>query len=319
MVLRIAGGIAMLAMATTGASAQAYPDRNISVILPYSAGSGADFVARVTMPKLAQILKQNMIIENRAGSSGIAGTLTVAKAPPDGYTLLFSATQQVITPGLYKDLPYDMGAEFEPISRLTYHALPLAVSTTVPVNTLEELVAYVKANPGRLNYGSTGVGTALHLMGAYFVHLAGLQVAHVPYSKAADAVVGLGRGDIQFMFYSQTSLQPEIEAGRVKLLATSGAERAPWAKHLPAIKELYPEYVLYSWHGMFAPAKTPARIIETLNKGMAEVMRDPEVGERFAKSGASANHLGGDELKRFVAAEIELYRRIIQISGVQGR
>lgn len=313
------GGAAALAMYNTAGFGQAYPDRSIRVIVPYSAGSGADFVARVSLPKLAEILKQNVVIENRPGASGIPGTLAVAKAPPDGYTLLFSATQQIITSAVSKDLPYDMTNDFVPVARLTYRDLPLAVSETLPVNTLEELVAYAKANRGKLNYGSTGVGTALHLMGAYFVHLAGIQVSHVPYSKAADAVVGLGRGDVQMMFYPQVALQPEIDSKRVKLLATSGAERSPWLKSLPAIKELFPEFVLYSWHGLFAPAKTSPRIVATLEKAMAEVLSAPDVAERFEKGGTSSNYLGGEELKRFVASETEVYARIVKVSGTQIR
>jgi tripartite-type tricarboxylate transporter receptor subunit TctC len=301
------------------ASAQTYPERTINVILPYSAGSGADFAGRVTMPKLSELVKQNIVIENRPGSSGIPGTLAAAKATPDGYTLLFSATQQVITPNLYKSLPYNMGKDFIPISRLTYHALPLAVSTTLPVNTLEELVAYVKARPGKLNYGSTGMGTSIHMMGAYFVHLAGLEMTHVPYSKTADAVVGLGRGDVQLMFYGQNGLQAEIDSGRVKLLATSGAERAAWAKHLPAVKELYPDYVLYSWHGLFAPANTPRSVVEILNKALKQVAADPEVRERFSRAGTSANHLGGPELERFVSDEIARYQQIVKLAGLQPR
>ena len=318
-IFRIAGSVAILAVCSTAGFGQAYPDRNIGVILPFSPGSGADFIARVTMPKLSQILKQNIVIENRTGSSGIPGTLAVAKSAPDGYTLLFSATQQIITSVMYKELPYNMTTDFEAIARMTYHALPLAVSATVPVNTFQELVAYAKANPGKLNYGSTGVGTSMHMMGAYFVHLAGINAAHVPYSKAADAVVGLGRGDVQFMFYPQVSLVPEIEAGRVKLLATTGAERASWAKNLPAVKELYPEFVLYSWHGLFAPAKTPVSVVETLSKGMAEVLNSPDVAERFGKAGTSPNHLGGEELKRFVTSEMDKYTQIMKISGTQGR
>lgn len=307
----------MLVIADSNALAQTYPDRPINVILPYSAGSGADFAGRVTLPKLSQIIKQNMIIENRPGASGIPGTLAAAKAPPDGYTLLFSATQQVITPNLYKSLPYDMVKDFVPVTRLTYHSLPLAVSTTVPVNTLEELVAYVKARPGKLNYGSTGLGTAIHMMGAYFVNVAGLKMTHVPYSKAADAVVGLGRGDVQIMFYGHNALLPEIQAGRVKLLATSGAERASWAPQLPAVKERYPDYVLYSWHGLFAPANTPRNVVDVLNRGLARVLRDPEVIDRFSNAGTSAQHLGGKDLEQFVVDEIERYKNIIKVSGMQ--
>lgn len=301
------------------ASAQSYPNRPITVILPYSAGSGADFAARITMDRLAKELKTSIVIDNRPGSSGIPGTLAAAKAKPDGYTLLFNATQQVITPALFKSLPYDMTNDFEPIARLTYHPLPLAVSASVPVKSLKEFVAYAKEHPGKLNYGSTGIGTVLHLMGAYFVHIAGLDVTHVPYSKAAEAIIGLGRGDVHFMFYNSNPLTPEIDAGRVKLLATTGNERLPQFKDIPAIAELYPEYAIYSWHGLSAPANTPPDVIEVLHNAMTKVMKDPEIHERFRRAGTSANHLGGPELKRFIASEIDLYKKIAKIAKIEPR
>lgn len=202
--------------AAGGAFAGAYPERLIKAILPYSAGSGADVVARLAMDKLSGILKQNIIVEDRPGSSGISGTLAAAKSAPDGYTLAIIATQQSITPSLYKEMPYDIVRDFVPVARLTLHPVVLAVPASLPVHSVQELVDYVKKHPGELNYGSTGVGTALHLAGAYFAYVAGLKVTHIPYTSTADALVGLTRGDITFMFYGHEALGGVLQAGQVK-------------------------------------------------------------------------------------------------------
>lgn len=311
--------IAVVALCSTAASmsAQSYPDRAIKAIVPYAAGSGADLVSRLSMPKLSQMLNQNIVIENRPGSSGIAGTDAAAKSAPDGYTLLMTATQQVITPSMHKSMPYDMVRDFVPISRLTIHPLVMAVPSSLGVNSVAEFVAYVKARQGKLNYASTGVGSSIHMAGAFFIQQAGLEMAHVPYISPSQAMIGLGRGDIQLMFYGHGPLAAEVQSGRVKMLATTGSVRPEWGKDLPTVKEFYPNYQLYSWQGMFAPAGTPKHIVDILNKGLSAALADPQVMSRFETAGTSGKHLGGEEFQRFFLSEIELYKKIVEISSAK--
>ncbi len=315
--LAVAVAVSLCALASQ-ASAQSYPDRTIKAIVPFSAGSGADMVARISMPKLSQTLNQNIVIENRPGSSGIAGTDAAAKSTPDGYTLLMTATQQVITPSMHKSMPYDMVKDFIPIARLTIHPLVMAVPSSLPVKSVAEFVAYVKARPGKLNYASTGVGSSIHMSGAYFIQQAGLDMAHVPYVSPAQATLGLGRGDVQLMFYGHNQLTAEVQSGRVRMLATTGSVRPEWGHGLPTIKESgYPNYQLYSWQGLFAPAGTPKPIVDILDKAVATALNDPDVKARFDGAGTSAKHLGGEEFRTFFLSEIERYKEIVAVSGAK--
>lgn len=310
--------IALAAMVMSAARGDNYPDRLIKVILPYSAGSGADIVVRLAMEKLSIALKQSIVIEDRPGSAGIPGTLAAANAAPDGYNLAAIATQQVITPSLYKKLPYDILHDFSPVARLTLHPLVLAVPASLPVNSVQELVTYAKQHPGEMNYGSTGVGTSIHLSGAYFVRVAGLNVTHIAYTTTSDALVALGRGDIQFMFYGHEALTGVIQSGQVKILASTGDSRPSWAQNLPTVKESgYPTYSIYSWHGVLAPKGTPKNIIEVLDAALAQVLADPTIKKKYEDAGVTANYLGADDFAKFLDAEVARYSEIVKLAGLQ--
>lgn len=314
--LGMAAGTA--ALAARYAVADAYPDRPIRVILPYSAGSGADIVTRLTMDSLSSALKQSVVVEDRPGSAGISGTLAAAKAAADGYNLAVIATQQSITPSLYKTLPYDILRDFQPVARLTLHPLVLAVPGSLPVKSVQDLAAYAKARPGTLNYGSTGVGTAIHLAGALFVSVAGLTVTHIAYSSTADALTALSRGDISFMFYGHESLGPLVQAGQLKLLATTGDVRPSWAADLPTVKESgYPTYSLNSWHGVLAPAGTPKDIVGLLDKALAEVLSNPDLKAKFEKVGATPNYLDAEAFTAFFVAEVKRFKNIVEVAGIK--
>ena len=229
-------------------------------MVPYSAGSGADITARQTMAKLSGILGQSIVIENRPGASGMTGTDSVARRA-DGYTLLFGVTQHAINPGLYRKLPYDTLADFAAVARVTSQPLFLGVPTSLPAKSVAELVAYVKARPGKLNYASTGIGTSIHLAGAFFAFKAALEMSHVPYTNASQAIADLGRGEVQVLFYTHQPLIPQVDAGRVRILGTTGAARSSWAPEVPTMTEAQiADFVMPAWHGVFAPANTPAEV-----------------------------------------------------------
>ena len=203
-------------MFASAAQAETYPSRPIRLIVPYSAGSGADITARQTMAKLSEFLGQNIIIENRPGTSAIIGTDAVAKAAPDGYTLLFGVTQHAINPTLQPKLPYDTLNDFVPVARVTDQPLYMGVNTAVPGQSVAEVSAHFKANPGKYNYASTGIGTSIHLAGAYYAWKAGLEMSHIPYTNASQTLVDLGRNEIQVLFYTYQPLTPQVQAGRIK-------------------------------------------------------------------------------------------------------
>ena len=287
-------------------------------MVPYSAGSGADVAARIVMQKLSADLKQNIIVENKPGGSGIVGSNAVARSTPDGYTLLEGVTQHAINPALVKNLPYDTTADFLPIARITSQPLVLAVNSALPANSVSELVAYIKQHPGKINYASTGIGTSIHLAGAYFAYKAGLDMSHVPYTAASQAVVDLGRGDVQLIFYPYLPILPAIQSGNAKILATTGAERSSWLPGVPTMIESgFPEFAMPAWQGIFAPANTPKPVIEILQQELAKVMTDPAVRKALEATGTDVYYAPSDQFGKFVQSEIARYRDIIAVTGIK--
>jgi tripartite-type tricarboxylate transporter receptor subunit TctC len=300
------------------AAAQPYPNRTIKLVVPYSAGSGADITARQTMAKLATILNQSIVIENRPGASGMTGTDQVARAAPDGYTLLFGVTQHAINPSLQKKLPYDTLADFIPVARVTSQPLFLGVSTALPGNSVVELIRHVKEHPGKFNYASTGIGTSIHLAGAFFAYKADLQMSHVPYTNASQTITDLGRGEVQVLFYTYQPLMPQVLSGRVKILGTTGAARSSWAPDVPTMVEAQvPDFVMPAWHGVFAPANTPSEVVDVLEKALARVAADPDYKKTLEPTGTDIYYASSKEFDRFVRSEIERFRQIIEISGTK--
>jgi tripartite-type tricarboxylate transporter receptor subunit TctC len=310
--------LATFATMLTTALAQSYPSRAIKLVVPYSAGSGADITARQTMAKLSGVLNQSIVIENRPGASGMTGTDAVARAAPDGYTLLFGVTQHAINPGLQKKLPYDTLADFIPVARVTSQPLFLGVSTLLPGNSVAELIRHIKEHPGKFNYASTGIGTSIHLAGAFFAFKAGLQMSHVPSNNASQTITDLGRGEVHVLFYTYQPLMPQVLSGRVKILGTTGAARSSWAPDVPTMVEAQiADFVMPAWHGVFAPANTPREIVDVLEKGLSRVAADPEYKKTLEPTGTDIYYASSQEFDRFVRSEIERFRQIIQISGTK--
>jgi tripartite-type tricarboxylate transporter receptor subunit TctC len=316
---RIAASLAALAVvASSSASCETYPTRPIRVIVPYSAGSGADITARQTMAKLSEVLGQNIILENRPGTSAIVGTDAVAKAAPDGYTLLFGVTQHAINPTLQPKLPYDTLNDFVPVARVTSQPLYMGVHVAVPGNSVAEVVVHLKANPGKYNYASTGVGTSIHLAGAHFAAQAGLTMSHVPYTNASQCIVDLGRGEVQVLFYTHSPLLPQMQTGRIKMLGSTGAARSAWAPDIPTMEEAgMPGFVMPAWHGVFAPARTPADVVGVLEKALAKVADDPSYRKTIEPTGTDIYYASSQEFGAFLRAEITRFGIILKDSGTK--
>jgi tripartite-type tricarboxylate transporter receptor subunit TctC len=302
---------------TQYALAQNYPARPVKVVVPYSAGSGADISARVTMAKLSQYVPGSFIIENRPSASGITGSEEVAHARADGYTLLWAPTQHAINAAFFKNLPYDTLKDFIPIARLTTQPLYLGVTTKIPANSVQELIAYGKSHPGQLNFASTSVGGAIDLAGAWFAYKAGLKMSNIVYSQTSQAMVDLSSGDVQMIFYPYQPLLPDVQSGRVKILASTGAKRSSFAPDVPIMAEAgMSDFVMPAWQGMLAPAGTPAEVIAVLEKGLAQVAADPSYAQALKATGTEVFYASSKDYDAFLRSQIARFKEIIKVSGI---
>jgi tripartite-type tricarboxylate transporter receptor subunit TctC len=279
---------AMLYAAAIGkaAAADGYPVRPIRVIVPFTAGGGTDIVARTIMPRIGDALGGTMIIENRGGAGGVVGTATVANAAPDGYTLGLVSAGHAVNPSLYKNLPYDSISGFQPISLLCSGPGVLVVNPALPVNSVRELIDYIKARPTPMAFASAGVGTPPHLAGELFGVMAGLTLTHVPYRGNDQVMLDVITNRVPISFPTIPSALPFIRAGKLRALAVTSAVRATSLPDVPTIAEAgLPGYDASSWYGLLAPAKTPAPVVTALQAAVAKVMQVPELRERLLSEG----------------------------------
>ncbi len=313
--------LALVALATLafagGASAQTYPNRTIRLVVADAPGGAPDQLARLLVDKLADGVGQPVIVDNRAGAGGVVGAEIVAKSPPDGYTLLLTTTAiYAILPNLRKDLPYDATRSFVPISRIATASNVLVVNIEVPAKTVAELVKLAKDKPGVLNYASAGVGTPAHLAGEMLNLLADIKVTHVPYKGAAPALLDVIAGNAQYIITSPIAAGAHMSGGRVRALATTGAERNPSLPDLPTIGSTVPGYEISQTWGVVAPAGTPPEIVARLSDEIVKAMSLAEVKERVLKTGAVPV---GDRPADFAAFMAEERRRlgdVITRSGI---
>jgi len=298
---------------------QTYPVRPIRIVVPASAGAGVmDIMARLVGQRLGVSLGQQVIIDNRPGAGGNLGADVVAKATPDGYTLLVSTVQVVVSPFLYAGLPYDPLVDLMPVTMLNSAPLLLVVHPSVPAKSVAELIAYAKAHPGQLNYGSGGVGSTPYLSAELFKSLAGIDVVHVPYKGGAPALADLVAGQLSFMIENVPGTMPFVKDGRLRALAITSAQRSPFAPELPTMAEAgVPGYEMIGWNGLFAVKRTAPELVEKLYAEVAKVLRAPEVKEQMATLGAEP---GGDtpaEFGAFVKAESARWGKIIKEKGIR--
>jgi tripartite-type tricarboxylate transporter receptor subunit TctC len=298
-------------------AADDYPNRPIKLIVPYGAGTGADILARQVTPGMHQLLKQPVIVENRPGAGAVLGTEAVATATPDGYTLLFGATQTSINPHVY-NLKFDTLKDLIPVVRVSNAPLILAVTKHLPVNSLAELVAYAKKNPGKLNYTSAGVGSSPHLAGAFLGKLAGIDVVHVPSNNIPQAIADLIRGEIHFIFYPYVGIKGQIEAGDLRVLGSTNATRTKFLKDAPTMVELgYPDFVLPAWQGIFAPRGTPDAIVDKIYRSVAESLGpDAKLADTLEQTGTEVKIESPSEFAAFVRKQLDVYGEIVKAAGL---
>jgi len=292
-------------LAVLHAAADAYPSRPVRVVVPYAPGGGTDVVARVLAQKMSADLKQQFIVENRGGAGGTIGTEVVAKAAPDGYTLMLVPTSHVINPSIYK-LPYDTEKAFAPISMVASTPILVAVPVTSPVHDLKELVKIAHTQPEAVaNYGSAGTGTVFHLATEMFKRKNGIEATHIPYKGGGPAVLALVAGEVQLVFETMLSLQPQVKAGKARALAVASRQRSPLLPDVPtATEQGFPELVATNDYMFFAPAGTPQPVVDAIYASLAKALKDPDTVTLLAQQGADVVGSSPAQLAAYVHHEI---------------
>ena len=300
------------------ARAQTYPTRPITAIIPFAGGSASDIVSRILFDRMSKSMGQPIIVENRPGAGGNNGSAYVAKAAPDGYTLLGGGSGPVAANvTLYKQLDYDPRTDFETISPFAAFTIIVVASSKLPVNSLLELIAYAKAHPGELNYGSVGIGSSQHLAGEFFSQLTGVKITHVPYKNIGQYMPDLMSGAVPLGFQWYPNIAAAIQAKGAKALAVAGPARLDALPDTPTAKEAgLPDYVVSGWFALLVPKGTPASIVTKLNSEVKTALADPEVRARFQQQGAETLYLPPDQAKQFIVDETNKYRDIITKAGI---
>jgi tripartite-type tricarboxylate transporter receptor subunit TctC len=298
----------------------AWPSQVIKFIVPFAPGGSTDIIARVVAQKLEPALKANIVIENRAGAGGSIAANQVAKADPDGHTFMMGHIGTLaFTPSLYPSLPYDPVRDFAPVALVATVPNILAVHPDVPARSWAEFLAHAKASPGKLNYGSGGVGSAAHVAGAYLASRAGFQATHVPYRGTAPMVNDLVAGTIQFTLTGGPAVLPQAAGGRLRAIAVSSAARVGFAPDLPTIAESgLPGFEAVQWYGLVAPAKTLAAIVERMNREINALLGSPELETTLRNDGAIAAPTTPEAFGRLIESEIAVWRDVIRRAGITG-
>jgi tripartite-type tricarboxylate transporter receptor subunit TctC len=312
----------MLCTALVGqASAQqTFPAKPVRVVVPYAPGGATDIMARVVAQRLGEILGQQVVIDNRPGANTGIGAEAAAKAPADGYTLMFTNDATfVLNPLLFASLSYNMARDFVPVATVAYLNLSLVVSASLPVNNFAELVAWAKSKSGTISYGSYGVGSQAHLMGEMFKRLTATDIVHVPYKGSAPAVADVIGGQVVFTFPAIPTVQGFIKSGRVKVLAISGQKRSPLLPEVPTFTEVgFKDMDIGAWYAFFAPVGTPREVVARLNAAVATMLSNPEFVERqLAPQGMLPMNLTTDQMAALMKSESERMARIVRLSGAK--
>ena len=307
------------AISSSVAFSQSYPSRPVRLVITYPPGGTTDFVGRPVAQKLSEIFGQQVVVDNRGGAGGVIGTMIVAQAVPDGYTILLGTSSgMLINPLLQAKLPYDAFRDFAPISRTNINPQALVTNAALPVNSVKELIAYARANPGKLNAASSGTGTPNHLGTEMLKHLAKVDIVHVPYKGGGPAMTDLIAGQVQMQFSSIPTVLAHVKAGRIKMLAIGSAKRSPALPDVPTIAEGgVPGYEYTTWYGVFAPRKTPPAIVAKLNEAVTKAVLSPEVGQRLIPNGAEPSASTPDELTRYMKEESARWAKVIKAANIR--
>lgn len=294
-----------------------YPNKPVRVIVSSSPGGGSDITTRLVMQKLSERWGHPIVLENVPGANGIVATNLVAKAPADGYMLLAAASSTVVAAVLGNKVPYDIRTAFVPISLFSTQPYILAVSNSVPANTLQEFLAYAKARPGQLNYASSGLGGSSHIGMEHFNLMAGLKTTHIPYKGIGPGLTDLMAGTVQLLFGSVLSVMPHVTEGRMKALAVTSAKRTPMLPSIPAIAEAVPGFELSGWYGLMGPAAMPSDVVTALNRELAQVVASSDVTEKFTKLGAETPQASPSEFRALILRELDVVATVVRETGMK--
>jgi len=314
---RLAAGAAALPALSSPIRAQAYPSQPVRIIVGFAAGSGSDIFARLMGQWLSERLGQSVLIENRPGGGGNIGTEAVVKSPPDGYTLLQWVPANAVNNTLYGNLSFNFLRDIAPVAGTARAPYVLVVNNDLPVKTVPEFIAYAKANPGKLNFASAGVGTGIHMAGELFKLMTDVSMVHVPYRGAGNAMTDLIAGQVQLMFDTTAASIPHIRAGKIRPIAVTTAARSALLPDLPTVADTVPGYEASGPFGLGAPKDTPPAIIDKLNREINAVLADPKVKARFADLGSEPLTGSPAEIGRMLAAETEKWTKVIRAANIK--
>jgi tripartite-type tricarboxylate transporter receptor subunit TctC len=308
-----------LAIASAAVSAQNYPTRTVRIVVPYAPGGNTDFTARVIAGKLTEIFGQQVVVENRAGGATNIGSDLVAKATPDGYTILMGGASNAINMSLYQKLPYDTLRDFAPISLCVKGANVLAVHPSVPVKNIKELIALAKTKPGKLNYASSGLGSSNQMAGELFKMMAGVNIVHVPYKGNSPALTDTIGGQVEMIFSGVPLLVPHIQGGRIRAIGIGSLKRFPALPQVPTIDESgLKGYEATTWFGLLAPIKAPKEIVSRLNAEVGKILASAEVSEKFLNEGVEPMGGSTDFFAGFIRDEIAKYAKVVKAADLKG-
>ena len=314
-----AGALALgLAAVSSALHAQGYPAKPVRLIVPTAPGGGTDISARLIAPKLSELLGQQVIVENRAGGNTTVGNDYVAKSPADGYTLLMGISSIAINPHLRSKIPYDTIKDFAPISQVVVVPLVLVSHPSLPPRNLKELIAFVRARPNQLNYGTGSVGSNPHLAMELFLHMTGLKVTHVPYRGIGPAMTDLIGGHLHLMMANFLTALPHIKNGRARAFGLSSAKRSSVAPEIPTLAEAgVPGYAVEQWFGVIAPAGTPREVIARLHTAIVSALKDPQVKQRFLDDGGETVGNTPEQFARIIRDDLAKWGKVVKAAGIQ--
>jgi tripartite-type tricarboxylate transporter receptor subunit TctC len=320
-VFKMLAGVAIAMAAAPVPSAFAadnWPSKPITLVVPFASGGTTDIIGRAVGQRLGEALGQPVVIDNRPGAGGTIGGALVARANPDGYTFLLATVAHTMAPGIYKTLPYDFQKDLEPIGMVALTPNVLLVNPSIPARNVQELIAYIKANPGKVNYGSAGIGSTEHLSGELFRAATGTDISHVPYKGGAPMMTDLMAGQIQMAIETSPSANPHVKSGKVKALAVTSARRSPAYPGVPTVAESgVPGYEVTTWYALMAPHGTPEPVRQRMAAELARVLKQPDVQKRFDEQGVTAGDMTPAQLAAFIKTETTKWTKVAKDSGAK--
>jgi tripartite-type tricarboxylate transporter receptor subunit TctC len=310
--------LAVAAGLSTAQAQDAWPSKQVTIVVPFAAGGTTDMFGRIFANAMQARTGKPFIVENRAGAGGNLGSAVVARAPADGYTLLIGTiSSHAINPSVYKNMPYDVAKDFQPISLIARLPNLLVVSPKIPAKTVPEVIDYVKKNNGKLSYGSSGLGASNMLAAELFKLKTGTDITHVPYRSSGDIMNNLIGGHIDMAFDNMTLAWPQAQSGKVTAIAVTTMQRSPTAPNVPTVAETLPGFDASSWHGLFAPAGTPRPIVDKLAAEVKAVFSTPENTKILSEAGAVASPMSPEEFSKFIAAETKKWAEVVKAAKIE--